>query len=115
MHWFHCICYFFGGTFFANTIPHLVSGLLGRPFQSPFAKPRGRGLSSATVNVLWGWVNLVLGYSLIFHVGHFNARSMSDAISMGLGILAIGLMLARFFGRVHGGNLPKDSIDNAKS
>ena len=33
------IAYFFGGVFLANAIPHIVSGMMGRPFQSPFAKP----------------------------------------------------------------------------
>jgi len=54
MRWNHYISYFFGGAFLANAIPHLVSGVTGHPFQSPFAHPPGQGLSSATVNVLWG-------------------------------------------------------------
>ena len=32
------------------------SGLMGRPVQCPFAKPPGEGLSSSTVNVLWGGI-----------------------------------------------------------
>ena len=54
----HLLSYFFGGAFLANAIPHLVSGMQGRPFQSPFAKPPGQGFSSATVNVLWGFANI---------------------------------------------------------
>jgi hypothetical protein len=49
MSWYHYVSYFFGGTFLANAIPHFVSGMLGRPFQTPFAKPPGKGLSSSTV------------------------------------------------------------------
>ena len=49
-----------GGAFLANTIPHLVNGISGLPFQSPFASPPGQGLSSSTVNVLWGKFNLAL-------------------------------------------------------
>jgi hypothetical protein len=52
--------YFFGGAFLTNAIPHFVS-VMGEPFQSPFAKPPGQGLSSSTVNVLWGFFNIVLG------------------------------------------------------
>ncbi|MDE2465506.1 MAG: hypothetical protein KGO02_17605, partial [Alphaproteobacteria bacterium] len=48
MHWLWIVSYFFGGAFLANAIPHTVSGLMGRPFQSPFAKPPGEGLSSST-------------------------------------------------------------------
>ena len=47
---------------------------MGRPFQSPFAKPPGEGLSSSTVNVLWGFANLVLAYGLILRVGQFDLR-----------------------------------------
>jgi hypothetical protein len=64
MHWYHCASYFFGGVFLANAIPHLVSGMMGRAFQSPFAKPPGVGLSSSTVNVLWGAFNIAVGYLL---------------------------------------------------
>ena len=53
MNWITCVSYFFGGAFLTNAIPHWVSGLMGHPFQSPFAKPPGEGLSSSTVNVIW--------------------------------------------------------------
>jgi hypothetical protein len=53
MNWLHTVSYFFGGLFLANVVPHFVSGIMGKPFQTPFAKPPGKGLSSSTVNVLW--------------------------------------------------------------
>jgi hypothetical protein len=109
MEWLHYLSYFFGGAFFTNAIPHLVSGLMGRPFQSPFAKPPGRGLSSATVNVLWGFLNLVIGYLLVFRAGNFSLYAIPDAVSLGLGILAMSLMAARIFGRINSGNSPKNS------
>jgi hypothetical protein len=31
-----------------------------------FAKPPGKGLSSPTINVLWGLLNLVIGYIVEF-------------------------------------------------
>ena len=42
MQWLPYISYFFGGLFLTNAIPHFVSGLMGRPFQTPFAKPPAR-------------------------------------------------------------------------
>jgi hypothetical protein len=66
----------------------------------------GRGLSSSTVNVLWGFLILVVGYLLLCHVGEFELKSTSDAAAPGLGVLAMGLMGARHFGRFHGGNMP---------
>ena len=53
MNWAHLVSYFFGGMFLANAVPHCVSGLQGRAFQTPFAKPPGEGLSSSTVNICW--------------------------------------------------------------
>ena len=72
--WYHDLAYFFGGAFLANTIPHLVNGISGRPFQSPFASPPGRGLSSPTVNVLWAMLNLAIAYGLVARVGRFDLR-----------------------------------------
>ena len=64
--WYHDVAYFFGGAFLANTIPHLVNGISGSPFQSPFASPPGVGLSSSTVNVLWGMFNLSVAYGAVY-------------------------------------------------
>ena len=72
MRWYHYVSYFFGGAFLANAVPHLVSGITGHPFQSPFATPPGVGLSSATVNVLWGSFNLFVAYWLLCRVGKFD-------------------------------------------
>ena len=109
MAWLHDVSYFFGGLFLANAVPHFVSGITGRPFQSPFAKPPGEGLSSSTVNVLWGSLNLAIGYVLICRVGSFSLRSTADVVVAGVGVLAMSLMLARSFGRFHGGNSPGNS------
>jgi hypothetical protein len=103
--WYHYIAYFFGGAFLANTIPHLVNGISGSPFQSPFASPPGQGLSSSTVNVLWGMLNLVVAYVLVARVGRFELRRTRHVVVLGLGALLMVLMLAREFGRFHGGNL----------
>lgn len=109
MAWLHLISYFFGGAFLSNAVPHFVAGVMGEPFQSPFAKPPGQGLSSSTVNVLWGFLNLIVSYVLICRVGRFDLRSTSEAVFLALGILVIGLSSARLFGRFHGGNTQKHS------
>jgi hypothetical protein len=106
MDWLHDISYFFAGAFLTNAVPHLVSGLTGRAFQSPFAKPPGKGLSSATVNVLWGFFNLAIGYLLLSRVGNFDWQSNEQVIVFGLGILVMALMLASTFGKLHGGDRP---------
>jgi hypothetical protein len=109
MTWLHLVSYFFGGIFLVNAIPHFVSGMLGQPFQSPFAKPPGKGLSSSTVNVLWGFFNAVVGYLLVVRVGNFDLRSISDVLALAVGALLISLQSARHFGQLHGGNSPERS------
>jgi hypothetical protein len=107
MNWLHDASYFFAGAFLTNGIPHFVSGLLGRPFQTPFAKPRGQGLSSSTINVIWGFFNFVVGYILGFKVGNFNWQTMDNVVALGAGILLVGVLSACVFGRFHGGNSPQ--------
>ena len=106
MPWLHLLSYLLGGAVLANAVPHVVSGLMGRPFQSPFATPPGEGLSSATVNVLWGFANLALGYLLVAQVGDFDPRNVAHVAALGLGTLLLAIPLARHFGRFNGGNLP---------
>ena len=106
MIWLHYLSWLFGGAFLANAIPHFVSGTMGRAFQSPFATPSGEGLSSSTVNVLWGFLNLVAGYVLVCRVGDFDLRSTVDVAALGFGALLLALFAARHFGRFHGGNTP---------
>jgi hypothetical protein len=103
--WYHFVAWFFGGAFLANTTPHLVNGMSGSPFQSPFASPPGEGLSSSLVNVLWGMFNLAVAYLLVVRVGRFELRRTTHVVVLGLGILVVAIMLARVFGKLHGGNL----------
>ena len=69
MSWLHYVSWFCGGMFLANAVPHFVNGISGRPFQTPFASPPGKGLSSSTVNVLWGAFNVAVAYFLVLRVG----------------------------------------------
>ncbi|HXQ09496.1 MAG TPA: hypothetical protein VN805_00695 [Caulobacteraceae bacterium] len=109
MNWLHDVSYLFGGAFLANAVPHFVSGVMGQPFQSPFAKPPGQGLSSSTVNVLWGFANFVIAYLLIARVGNFDLHTADQVIAVAVGVLLIAVLSARTFGRFHGGNSPAGS------
>ena len=103
--WYHGIAYFFGGAFLANAVPHLVNGISGLPFQSPFATPPGQGLSSSTVNVLWGAFNLAVAYLLVVRVGRFDLRNWGHVVALAIGALLMAVGLAQTFGKFHGGNL----------
>jgi hypothetical protein len=105
MRWYHLVSYFAGGLFLTNTVPHLVAGISGSPFQSPFATPPGEGLSSALVNVLWGLFNLAVGYVLVVRVGRFDLRRTDHALALGGGVALTAVWLARHFARFHGGDI----------
>lgn len=107
MNWLDFLAYFFGGAFLTNAIPHVVAGLMGEPFPTPFAKPPGEGPSTPTVNVLWSFFNLLAGYLLVCRVGDFGLKTTSDIVALGAGGLLIGLFLARQFGRLNGGPQPE--------
>jgi hypothetical protein len=105
MFWSQFPAYFFAGAFFANFVPHFVSGALGRTFPTPFASPPFRGLSSAHVNLLYGLCNLAFAYTLLSRVGHFEPRSALHAGTFGLGLTVWSLMLTRSLARLQDGRL----------
>ncbi len=100
MLWFHLPAYFFGGVFFANSVPHFVSGVLGRKFPTPFASPPFRGLSSSHVNVLYGLGNLAVAYALLTRVGDFEPRIALHAGVFGLGLAVMSLLITRSLARL---------------
>ena len=90
MEWYLYIASFFAGTFLANAVPHLVQGVSGNKFPSPFAKPPGKGLSSPTVNVIWALFNMLRGY-LLFQVGQVSSTNLPSLIVFYLGVAAISI------------------------
>lgn len=100
---------FGGGVFLGNSVPHLAAGTMGRPFQSPFANPRGEGYSSSTLNVVWALMNLAGGYLLLVFAGHFNPSSVAHAASAFGGVALISLYVAARFGRFNGGDRPLEA------
>ena len=99
--WLVYVARFFAGVFLANAIPHFVSGTQGRQFPSPFSSPPGRGDSSPAVNVMWGAVNAVVGYLLLYRVGDFAMTRLHEVLIAGLGGLLMSLQLASHFGQVY--------------
>jgi len=96
--WYVYLAYFLAGVFLANGLPHFVHGISGKRFYSPFVSPPGKGQSSPLINVIWGMVNFLIGYMLIFKVGDFSFGFTTDILMVGLGIFTIAVILALFFG-----------------
>ena len=100
MAWYVYLARFGAGLFLANGVPHFVNGISGHKFQSPFASPPGVGESSPITNVIWGMVNFVIGYILLYGIGDFSTGLNMDMFTVGLGVLFAAVMLAWHFGRV---------------
>ncbi len=105
-HAYYLAACFIGGLALMNAMPHLVSGVMGRRFPSPFAKPPGKGQSSAIVNVTWGFANLVGAYLIIGQVPDLDLRDLDYAGSLVAGALLNGVFLARSFSRLNEGRGP---------
>jgi len=98
VNWYDYIACFFAGMFFANVVPHFVHGISGDRFPTPFAHPRGKGLSSPTVNVVWALWNLVCGY-ILFRVGKVSSGGDLGLVIFFAGIVAISTMLSVRFAK----------------
>ena len=102
MTWHFYLGQFVSGLLLANGVPHFVQGISGHRFQSPFASPPGVGESSPTVNVLWGFANIAVGFALLRSFEPQSAQAFVGWIAVGLGVLSAGVPLSRHFGRVRG-------------
>lgn len=101
MKWYHYLALFFAGVFLTNTIPHFVHGISGDSFPSPFADPPGKGLSSPLINVMWGLLNLVIGY-ILARVGRITRMNIPGLIVFFAGIALISIQCSIVFaGKMH--------------
>ena len=93
MNWYHYVGCFFAGMFLTNVVPHFVHGVSGDRFPTPFANPRGKGLSSPTLNVVWALFNLLMGY-LLFRFGRVWSEGDLALAIFFAGIVAISIMMS---------------------
>lgn len=92
MLWPYLAC-LFGGVFLANCLPHLVAGVSGRSFPTPFATPPFRGPSSPVVNVLWALFNLAVAYALLVLVSGLDLKNVTQVAiaATGFGLASLGI------------------------
>ena len=96
MKWYHFLACFCAGLFIANAIPHFVHGISGDSFPSPFSTPPGKGLSSPTINVLWGLGNLLVGYILV-RAGKAAQNNIRGLLTLFAGFVCMSIMLSIAF------------------
>ena len=102
MSWYAYLAYFFAGGFLANGVPHIIHGISGKKFPTPFARPMVKGESSPVVNVIWGLVNFLIGYVLVFGVGHFQFGFSLSTLMLVLGGVVMSVILAIILVRMRG-------------
>jgi hypothetical protein len=91
---------FTAGLFLSNGIPHFVKGVCGDRFPTPFAKPPGKGLSSATVNVAWGIFNFAVGLWLA-HAGQLWTGSDAGRWRAAIAAALLALFSSWMFAQKH--------------
>lgn len=100
MVWYHYLGVFIAGFCAVNFIPHLVAGISGEKFQSPFASPPGVGESSAVVNFLWGMANIGFCYGLLSWVPSFDFGNSTHLGVFVAGAVLLGAPLSMYFANV---------------
>ena len=86
------VCGFLGGFFAGNGAPYYFAGSIGEPTNpSPFA-------DSALVNVVVGWVALLIG-ALCLVAASRRGQPWVVAAAAALGVLVVGLIHARLWRR----------------
>ena len=88
------------GLLLCNALPHLLKGLQGERFYTPWARPRGVGMSSALENVLWGCANLLVAVLLIDRI--FPKNVPHGLVVLAVGFVGMAAGLAVTFGRRNG-------------
>src|SRR5689334_25229829 len=96
--WSDYVMCFFSGVLFTNALAHFSHGISGEQFPAPFGFDLGNGFPAHLSNVLWGFLNLVLGYSLFIKSKVF-IQSLLGKIVFFAGVLVMGIFLSYFFSR----------------
>lgn len=94
--WSHALMCFFSGVLFTNALAHFSHGISGEQFPAPFGYALGDGFPAHLSNVLWGFLNLVLGYTL-FVRGKVLDQERWRIVAFFAGVLAMGIFLSYVF------------------
>ena len=101
MEWYNYLAAFFAGAFLANSVPHFIKGVAGDKFPTPFAKPPGKGLSPAYINVLWAGFNIIIGYLLLVHSKIRTENDHTGKLIFFVGVMVMALISSKGFTQKH--------------
>ena len=91
---------FVAGMLAANAVPHFVKGICGDRVPTPFAKPSGKGLSSPTVNAVWGIFNFALAVWLADVGALWSGEAICRWVAAA-GATALALSMSKHFSTKH--------------
>ena len=86
---------FLAGFFLFNAVPHLVKGITGETHMTPFKK-----VSSPVLNVIWGFVNLMVGFFVLGmnpSSGALNVPAGNDFLVFLAGGFVLSIVAAKLF------------------
>lgn len=92
-----------GGMFLANACPHFIKGICGERFKTPFARGKRNasskhpGTSSATVNIVWSFINLAISWALNAVALKNNDPQTPVGIAIVVGFFLFSLACSRLF------------------
>jgi len=105
--WANYMACIFSGVLFANAIPHLVHGISGEVFPAPFGYLLGNGVWHNLSNVIWGFINIALGYNLLLAGKVFTGEKWRRTLFFA-GFLAMAIFLCVIFSQ--GSSSPLGSV-----
>ncbi|HEY7146566.1 MAG TPA: hypothetical protein VH637_20190 [Streptosporangiaceae bacterium] len=86
----------FSGVLLANAIPHFVHGISGEHFPAPFGYLLGTGVWDNISNVVWGFINIVLGLNLL-QAGRVFKGERWRLVLFFAGFLGMAILLSVIF------------------
>lgn len=100
MEWYHYVSGFWAGFFLVNSIPHYAAGIQGNKFPTPFSNPRGKGLSSPVLNVIWALINMLIG-GILFKLAQISTGDWLSLVVF-FGAVCLGsILLSSHFRHKH--------------
>ena len=87
---------FVSGVLFTNALVHFTHGISGEDFAAPFGYLLGPGLPSNLSNVIWGFINIVVGY-VQFVRGRPFQQDTRRTLAFFAGVLTMGIFLSFVF------------------
>jgi hypothetical protein len=85
------------GALLVNALAHFTHGISGETFPAPFDYLLGSALAANLSNVVWGFINLVLG-AVLFSAADVRGGAGRTGVFF-FGVLATGLFLSVVFSR----------------